>query len=449
MAGANARRLRQTQNVDITDDELLAIIRQWLPGRRWYAGKGHLITQMRMSARHGILGARQGQHLVVAVQTDGKRWQVYQIPVVVLDTMDPATFIGSVGRQHVHDGTAYEVVLAGMLGQVSEVPHLVPVEEQPHTQWLQRPPSLNGYRVLRVEQSNTSMVVGGSLVKMFRMLSPGVNPDIEVHEGLSRVGCRDVGRLQGWINSSWTDPESKVRVHGHLAMIQEFFADSTDGWNLALQCVAGGQDFSVQAHALGQATARVHRSLAEGFQVAELDHPQIRLMTDRLHRRLTFAAETVSEIRPMAEELHGHLDQVAQLSHMTVQRVHGDYHLAQTLSTPRGWRILDFEGEPGGDFENRRILDHPLRDVAGMIRSFAYAAWQGGGDTPAARAWQQDCERGFLAGYAISGADPAQNEILLQAYLLDKAAYEAVYEKRNRPGWVGIPLRALAALADS
>ncbi len=383
------------------------------------------------------------------MQTDGKRWQIYQIPVVVLPSIEPTSFIGSVGRRHVHDGTAFEAVVAGLLGQASQTPHLIPIDEVPQTQWLHRPASLSGFRVLSVEQSNTSVVVGDSLVKLFRMLRPGVNPDIEVHEGLARVGCRDVGQLRGWITSSWIDPESDVRVHGHLAMIQEFFADSVDGWGLARQSVASGEDFSMQANALGQTTARVHRSLAEGFQVAELGDQQIRLMTDRLHRRLTSAAETVSELRPMADNLHAELDRLTQLGHITVQRVHGDYHLAQALMTTQGWRVLDFEGEPGGDFENRRVLDHPLRDVAGMLRSFAYAAWQGGGDTAAARAWQRDCERAFLAGYALEGTNPAQNEILLQAYLVDKAVYEAVYEKRNRPEWIEIPLRALAAIAGN
>ena len=122
--------------------------------------------------------------------------------------------------------------------------------------------------------------------------------------------------------------------------------------------------------------------------------------------------------------------------------------LGQALSTPHGWKILDFEGEPGGELDARRVLDHPMRDVAGMLRSYAYAAWQGGGNSDAAIAWGADCRAAFLSGYAASGdIDPADHEVLLTAYTIDKAAYEAVYEQRNRPDWIEIPLTALRVIA--
>ena len=137
------------------------------------------------------------------------------------------------------------------------------------------------------------------------------------------------------------------------------------------------------------------------------------------------------------------LDGLRGIEKITVQRVHGDYHLGQALRTPKGWRVLDFEGEPGGDMASRRVLDHPMRDVAAMLRSFAYAAWQGADNSPAARAWQEASEAAFLEGY---GADAADNDVLLEAYSIDKAAYEAVYEQRNRPDWVDIPFTALRSI---
>ncbi len=130
--------------------------------------------------------------------------------------------------------------------------------------------------------------------------------------------------------------------------------------------------------------------------------------------------------------------------------MHGDYHLGQVLLASDGWKLLDFEGEPGGEISTRIVPDHALRDVAGMLRSFAYAAAQGGAaqDPEDVAAWQQECEREFLRGYAESGAaDPIADSAILTAYTVDKAAYEAVYEKRNRPDWLRIPLSALQALA--
>jgi maltokinase len=340
--------------------------------------------------------------------------------------------------------------MVALLAAASETAHLRPVSTgaAPRTQWLEEGPIVTGYRVLNVEQSNTSAVYADEvLVKVFRMLTPGVNPDIEVHAGLFDAGSADVGRLRGWINGGWTDPHTNSTVYGHLAMIQEFFAGSIDGWDLARAEVAAERDFTAEAFALGEATARVHRDLATAFGTQILGPAQIADMVTRLHDRLSVAVELVPELGAMARQLHERLDRVSTLSEITVQRVHGDFHLGQALRTPRGWRILDFEGEPGGDLDSRRVLDHPMRDVAAMQRSFAYAAWQGAGNSEAAQAWQRECEAAFLDGYAaVAGVDPSAHTTLLQAYTVDKAAYEAVYEQRNRPDWIEIPLTALREL---
>ena len=164
--------------------------------------------------------------------------------------------------------------------------------------------------------------------------------------------------------------------------------------------------------------------------------------------RLSAAGEVVDGVHQLEPPLHVHLDRIAELPTLTVQRVHGDFHLGQALRTPDGWKILDFEGEPGGELDSRRVLDHPMRDVAGMLRSFDYAAWQGGGNSDEAVAWGDASRAAFLAGYAQAGdLDPVDHEVLLTAYVIDKAAYEAVYEQRNRPDWIDIPLTALRAIA--
>lgn len=430
--------------MDLSDRDVCQALLAWLPGQRWFAGKGREIAEMRVVSRWQVPGRREFEFIVVAV--DVGHWQVYQIPVAFRDAAEGLIARTSMGVMV--DGLTQADVAQALLtwsGDEAQLdPELTPVHSQ--AQWLQRPEVSSDYRLLRVEQSNTSAVWGDStIVKWFRMLRPGINPDVEVHAALTAVGCDDVGECYGWINGGWLDPESGGMVHGHLGMIQRFYPDSIDGGALAYQRMTQGRDFQQEARELGRAVARVHQALDQAFGSTTVS--DMVTVQQRLLARLTAGARVVPEVESLLPRLRRRIDQLAQLASLKVQRVHGDLHLGQVILTDSGWRILDFEGEPGSPLDDRRAFDTPIRDIAGMLRSFSYIAWLGGEDSYVARRWAAESGHAFRQGYEqVAGVDEAA-EVLLDAYLIDKAAYEAVYEARNRPAWVEIPMSALRELA--
>jgi maltokinase len=236
-----------------------------------------------------------------------------------------------------------------------------------------------------------------------------------------------------------------------LAILSVFFANSADGWSLATSSLhEPDQDFSREARLLGETTAQMHAELAEAFGSSVLSSDTLRGQVDNLLTELSQATRVVPELREHAPAVRDCYNSLTESgSQVTVQRIHGDYHLAQVLSTEGGWVVLDFEGEPSVPLARRRAFQPPLRDVAGMLRSFDYAArheaLQDRRIADAASAWARECRDAFCAGYAdIAGGDPRANSPLLQALILQKAVYEAVYEARHRPDWLPIPLAAIA-----
>ncbi len=328
--------------------------------------------------------------------------------------------------------------------------------------------------VLGGEQSNTSLVFGEeSILKIFRRLSPGPNPDLEVATALARLGSPQVAEPLGWI---------ETRLEGvttTLGILSRYLRLATDGWTLAATSVrdlyaavgdasasdtategpvrvragdAGG-DFAPESRRLGVATAQVHADLAAAFGTDQLGSDASGELTERLFRKLDLAVAAVPELAKHVDMITDTYSELAKLKGpFPVQRVHGDYHLGQVLRTENGWAVLDFEGEPATPLAQRRARSSPLRDVAGMLRSFDYAARHQLIGHPgqatlsdAARDWERRNASAFCAGYAEAGGlDPVANKVLLRALQLDKAVYEVMYEARHRPSWLPIPLDSLA-----
>ena len=290
------------------------------------------------------------------------------------------------------------------------------------------------------EQSNTSIMVGDAIIiKMFRRLEPGDNLDITVHSALNDAGISSVATLYGFM-SGQIPAEEHTPVD--LAMIIERLPQPRDGWELITAKAVDLVDVTDLVAGLGQCLRTIHEALRHTFGTVEIDGSGV---ADDMVRRLDAAVVTApalaryrATLTARFEKLHGR--------HLAAQRIHGDFHLGQTLLTPDGWRIIDFEGEPLKPLAERRLPDSRWRDVAGMMRSLSYATSAHARPTaPQTLTWAHRASEAFLTGY---GWPNTAEQDVLAAYEADKASYEIVYETFNRPTWVDIPLSAIRAMGQ-
>ena len=438
----------------------------WLGSQRWFAGKGMGPRDLAIVAETELVaGDPELRHLIVAV-SHGTTVDYYQI-LVGLRRKLPARLkhvrIGPVGDgaaggriayDALHDADLTKPLLAAIASNAS-----LGTLQMRKVEGADFETDLDSL-ALTAEQSNTSLVFGEeSILKVFRRLSPGPNPDLEVTTALHSLGSPQVAEPLGWI---------ETRLEGvptSLAILSRYLRLATDGWTLAatsvrdlyastdMRAADAGGDFSGEARRLGAATAQVHADLAVAFGTDELGTEAVGELTERMFRKLDLAVAAVPELGKHADMISEAYAALAKLrGPFPVQRVHGDYHLGQVLRTETGWVVLDFEGEPATPLAQRRARSSALRDVAGMLRSFDYAARHqliGHPDQVAlndvARDWVRRNAAAFCAGYAEAGGlDPKANQVLLTALQLDKAVYEVLYEARHRPSWLSIPLDSLA-----
>jgi len=447
----------------------------YLSGARWFGGKGRSFTVSDVHRLGTIPGRAEPPVVVDLVELsydDDGSVELYQLPLVLAsdpDTQLDNAFVGwwedpDHGWVHaydaVHDRDAMSLFLAA-IAAAAVTDGLTFVRLPGHELDLDATPAL-----FSGEQSNSSVLFGeDSVLKVFRKITRGENPDITTHRVLTEAGSPYVAALYGWIEAT-ADDGSPV----HLAMLQQFLRTASDGWEIALASVRDlfseadlhadevGGDFAAESARLGTALAEVHEQLRESFGVDTVDASGV---AEQMSARLDRAIEVVPELAEHADRLRGAYSALAGVGEIAVQRIHADLHLGQTLRTIKGWKLVDFEGEPAKPLAERMLPDSPWRDVAGMLRSFDYAPHAMARSLPEddpdvaaqrdhrAEEWAARNKDAFLTAYAVpstgSGTALSHEEgVLIAAYVADKTVYECVYEARNRPSWLPIPLAAVA-----
>ena len=364
-------------------------IAAWMTRQRWYATKGAVaaleeLGRVRIAIDdpdvvvivHLLLGRTPGSTVLYQVPLSYRREPRPGVPAI--DGWDGWTVSDAP-----HDPSYTAALLSSMLAtaQVEGANLTVHAVTTPtDTGWVGR--DLVS-RVLTTEQSNTSIVfepatgIGAPVIaKIFRTLHDGANPDVELPAVLADAGSTAVPRAVGHIVADWPDPRRPdAQAHGNLAVAQEFLAGAVEGWSVAVAAAAAGRGFASEARALGIATADVHRTLGTALPRRPMTADDIEASARHMRARLAAAVAVAPELARHSDALDRVIARSLEASWPDLQRIHGDLHLGQVLQVPeRGWVFVDFEGEPLRPMRERTRRDSPLRDIAGMLRSFDYAA---------------------------------------------------------------------------
>jgi maltokinase len=458
--------------------ELEAALAEFLPSQRWFAGKGRTVAEVRVESSVPLRTALPSLSAVVAAvaYTDGGV-ERYHVPVGHDRGLEARQLTDRVPDAVIHEtkgpkgGPYYDAARDERLGGVylDLLSRAATVEELRFYRMPEWTETLRGPgKLLSAEQSNSSLVFANRLIlKLFRLLEPGENPELEVTRALAGAGFEACAAPLGWIEG----------LGSTLGILQRYYAGGVDGWKLATERVADHYEssdgdpgnFATDAGALGRLTAELHAAMATALPKVAEGQPDLGRLSARLLGQLTQVAALVPELagqRHAIEEVYTKAEAAGGGSRY-LQRIHGDYHLGQVLKRGDRWIVLDFEGEPARSLEERRRLASPLQDVAGMLRSFDYAAFQPlvlgeDPDTPGptrdelarfegpAAAWIEANRNAFLDGYLARTGDTGwlagDHELLLRAFELDKAVYEVMYEARHRPPWLQIPLGGIRRL---
>jgi len=447
------------------DEQVLA---DWLVEQRWFGAKASQVAHLGVLAAVPLKAAEPPLLALTLLEArfPAGTHELYQVLLGARPVEEGWTkgVIGEAGGWTLYDALAdaeETAVLGDLLADGSELTGETGVVRFYH-EGGERPSGR--VRAMGAEQSNSSIVFGErQVLKVFRRVEPGDNPELEMLRFLQRHGFRNIAPLEGWYQYNGELMDTT------LGVLQAFVGGARDGWELALDDIAEAGLIERIAK-LGQVTAEMHTALGAdaadpdfapedpGDEALSLLVATIDEQIERVFRDLPEDDETTAAIAGRGEEVR---DRLQLLSHVGVGgrliRHHGDYHLGQTLLTREGrWVILDFEGEPARPLLERRRKRSPLRDVAGMLRSFAYVASASGlqRGQPAPDGWEMQARDAFLRAYmdriepALLPAGQAAVDKLLQIFELEKAVYELRYEINNRPDWVQIPVAGILRLLE-
>ncbi len=455
-------------------EQLEAALPEYLVRQRWFRAKTRSILHVNISSSiklgtyvvllldvHYVEGeadlyllpvqynSEEGDRGIASVvMPDGKR-------TTVDDALSSAAFRGMLFGLLVTGATASSADGSLQARQIIELPS---------------PPGVTASSLSKAEQSNTSIIYDSRyILKLFRKLEAGVNPDIEMGAFLASHGF---GHTPAIISA--LEFQNNERTVFSAGILQRFVPNQGDAWSYTLRAIENKQGYAGSAKLLGKRTAEMHAALSSDMdnpdfapetfttahaeelshEIGELAHAVLRLLRDKL-------SDLGENERALAEQVISYeeriYDQIKSLANLRTdaQRIrhHGDYHLGQVLYTGSDFMIIDFEGEPARPLAERRAKALALRDVAGMLRSFQYAAYSARCDKP--DDWCNETSRLYLDAYydraAAHGFLPSSREqcqSFLDIFLLQKALYEVNYELNNRPAWAGIPLRGIIGLIE-
>jgi len=425
--------------------------------QRWYGAKSRTVVRAQTLDTVTIRQAEPRLALaLVELRYDTGAHDLYQL--LLSDRGDAADGLAA------NPNLARELVSAMRAGLTVQGGQGI-VEFRPAADFSALGRELGAARPVDSEQSNSSVVFDDALIlKIFRRLEPGINPELELLRFLGEHGFRNMPALGGWYGYSGGP------LTATLGILQEYIPDAVNGWQVALEEIAAAPErFLDRLKRLGEVTAQMHTVLGSdpgdpAFAPEEPSVEMLGLLTATVDEEIAQVFVSLPEdderLAPIAGRGEEVREQLRLLAHAgssgRVIRIHGDYHLGQTLVAGNDWVILDFEGEPARTLAERRRKRSPLRDVAGMLRSFAYAATAvaltPGADLPAD--WEERARQRFLERYletvdrALLPAGEAAIDRLLAVFELEKAVYELRYELDNRPDWVRIPVAGIERLME-
>ncbi len=513
------RSLAEPRNRRELEDGVLG---PFLANQRWFAAKGVPVERIEFGRHFTLPGGTEGPLLSeIIVHLEGQERQTYMLPLAMAwgednlsGTSPLRPFTLAKVRRGAQVGALYDATAGSdlALALLDGIRHARSVETASGMLRFSRSPAFDAAALadrpeitrLAVEQSNSSLMLDRSaILKLYRRPLAGPHPEVEIGRFLTDVaGFANTPPLLGSLDFESEDGATT------LAAAFGFVLNQGDGWAWTLDHLAreletmvleqegegepeAGESFDVYlqlAATIGQRTAELHRAFATptddpAFKPEPIEAADRRRWVASMEAELDRAAAIVERAVPQLDEEEADLARafvtaapvlrrrIAELGAVEIDatktRLHGDFHLGQVLIAKGDVYILDFEGEPQRDLEERRAKTSPIKDVAGMLRSLDYGAVAAldrfaerdpthlEGVRPLAATWREAAMRRFLESYrehaAGCGSVPEDTSVfnaVLELFLIEKAAYEIAYEAANRPAWLGIPVRGVLGLLD-